>query len=422
MTALIAVLPDESADSAWLAALAGAGHALLERATCDTMVRRAAVLSPQQIVIQAPPVMQTLLDALGGWDGEPPCPISAFGGPLQPDRHQQLVALGVHAWWPQDTMDAPRLCELLALADAHWQREQVLRGELSQLRGRFDERKWVDRAKGLLMSARAMGEDEAFGLLRTAAMHANLRLGEVSRSVVEAAQWAESVNRAGQLRMLSQRVVRLAAQALAGTDARRSRAAREQAVDRVRQNLTHLAALELDAGCALALGAARSAWLALEAVVEMRMTTEALARADECAETLLAAAETLTQALETAAARRALRIVNICGRQRMRVQRLAKDALLASMEVRGAARERLPVTMAEFEAALLELERAPLSTPDIRKALAEAHGEWRHLVSGAGNAGSAGGRAVLARSSDALADIFDRLTDSYERSLQVIMS
>ena len=97
------------------------------------------------------------------------------------------------------------------------------------------------------MSARGIGEDEAFGLLRGAAMHANLRLGEVSRSVVEAAQWAEAINRAGQLRMLSQRLVRLAAQALAGIDARRGRALRaSQAAQRVRDNLAHLAALELD--------------------------------------------------------------------------------------------------------------------------------------------------------------------------------
>ena len=47
-------------------------------------------------------------------------------------------------------------------------------------------------------------------------MHANLRLGEVSRSVVEAAQWAQALKRAGQLRMLSQRNVRLAKQSLAG--------------------------------------------------------------------------------------------------------------------------------------------------------------------------------------------------------------
>ena len=423
MIHLLAVLTSESADEPWLDALADAGCTLLGRATCDTMVRQVAALAPQQVVIQAPPAMQALLDALRAWDGQPPCAVSLIGGPsLQPALHQQLVALGVHAWWPQDAIGPPRLPELLALAAARWRREQALRGELAQLRERFDERKWVDRAKGLLMSARGMGEDEAFGLLRGAAMHANLRLGEVSRSVVEAAQWAEAVNRAGQLRMLSQRMVRLAAQGLAGIDARRGRGAREQVALRARDNLAHLAALALDSGSAQALDAASNAWLELESIVATRLSPAVLAQADARAEIVLAAAEVLTQALEAAGARRALRIVNICGRQRMRVQRLAKDALLASLLSDGAARERLAGTMAEFEAALLELERAPLSTPEIRDALAAARSEWLRLVSGAGNAGSVEGRAVLARCSDALADVFDRLTACYEHSLQVIMS
>jgi AmiR/NasT family two-component response regulator len=419
---LLAVLSSESAGEPWLGALATAGGALLGCATCETMVRQVAALAPQQVVILAPPAIETLLDALQAWNGQPPCPISLIGGPWQPVLHEQLVALGVHAWMPQDGIDVQGLAALLARAGARWRREQALRGELAQLRERFDERKWVDRAKGLLMSARGMDEDEAFGLLRGAAMHANLRLGEVSRSVVEAAQWAEAVNRAGQLRMLSQHIVRLAAQGLAGIDARRGRAAREQAALRARDNLAHLAALELDSAGAEALDAASNAWRALEAIVETRISPAVLAQADARAETLLVAAEALTQALEAAGARRALRIVNICGRQRMRVQRLAKDALLASLLADGAARERLAGTMAEFEAALRELEDAPLSTPEIRTALADARSEWLRLVSGAGNAGSAEGRAVLARSSDALADVFDRLTASYEHSLQVIMS
>jgi hypothetical protein len=107
------------------------------------------------------------------------------------------------------------------------------------LRTRMDERKWVDRAKGLLMSARGIGEDEAFGLLRGAAMHANLRLGEVSRSVIEAAQWADAINRAGQLRMLSQRLVRgWRRKLLAGIDVQRRSRVLRSAVDRARASRT----------------------------------------------------------------------------------------------------------------------------------------------------------------------------------------
>ena len=74
--------------------------------------------------------------------------------------------------------------------------------------------------------------------------------------------------------------------------------------------------------------------------------------------------------------------------------------------------------------ALLELEGAPLSSPEIRAALAGARDEWLRLVRGvrAAPTGPKAAPTCVARSSEVLADVFDRLTASYEHSLQVIMS
>ncbi|SEU08780.1 Two-component response regulator, AmiR/NasT family, consists of REC and RNA-binding antiterminator (ANTAR) domains [Variovorax sp. OV084] len=423
---LLVVLPDEPAGlvlpEALARALSGAGLDVLGCVDCGSFARQVEALAPRQALICLPLPTPALLDALRTWAGLPPCALSLVSAPLSGAQHEELVALGVHAWMQADAIDAESLAALAARAQSRWQREATLRTELESLRTRMDERKWVDRAKGLLMSARGIGEDEAFGLLRGAAMHANLRLGEVSRSVIEAAQWADAINRAGQLRMLSQRLVRVAAQLLGSIDAQRARVLRTQSAERVQQNLDHLAALGLGAVGAQALGDAQAAWSGLATALTARPTAAGLADIDQRAEVLLCAAEALTEALETSGARRALRIVNICGRQRMRAQRLAKDALLAAALKEKAANARLVPTMAEFEAALLELEHAPLSTTEIRAALASARDEWLRLVGGVRTLDSADGRATLVRSSDALVDTFERLTASYEHSLQVIMS
>ncbi len=316
------------------------------------------------------------------------------------------------------------------LARQYQERSLALAGELAQLHTQLDERKWVDRAKGLLMSARGMAEDEAFRLLRGAAMHANLRMGEVSRSVIESAQWADAINRAGQLRMLSQRLVKLAAQRLLGVDARRARTLQHQASRRAQDNLDHLAHLaplqkSLQANPAVllnALAAATQAWATLKEALEARQTAAALLGTDAQAEALLQAAETLTDALETHGARRALHIINLCGRQRMRSQRLAKEALLATLPGQEARALRLGSLLDDFEAALLELERAPLSTPDTRTMLAQARDEWLRLLRGLRSAEGDEGRAALAGSADALLDLFDQLTNAYEHSLQVLMA
>ncbi|MBO9652305.1 MAG: type IV pili methyl-accepting chemotaxis transducer N-terminal domain-containing protein [Variovorax sp.] len=425
VNSLLVVLTSESAalpDVLRTAMGDGVDFSAIARATPRTMLSQAAALGASEIVAYMPEAVQDLLDALEEGGGVLPCALSLASEPLARDCHEKLAAFGVNAWIPIESLDAQSLDAVRSRARARWARESALRTELDALRTRFDERKWIDRAKGLLMAARGIGEDEAFGLLRGAAMHANLRLGEVSRSVVEASRWADAINRAGQLRMLSQRLVRLSAQALAGIDAKRARVLRTQSTERVQDNFVHLAALELHEASANALTETRAAWNALEVVLGMRISPQVLADIDARADVLLLAAEALTGVLEASGARRALRIVNICGRQRMRAQRLAKDALLASTLSSSASRERLAPTMSEFESALLELEQAPLSSPDIRTALASARDEWLRLVRGVREIDTAEGRAALVRSSDALVENFDQLTASYEHSLQVLMS
>jgi len=419
---LVLSAPDAEAPEALSQVLAGADAAAIGCTTCDTMVQEAALLAPQLVLIHRPASIADLQAALKAWAGAPPHPVVVVSEPLLPQAHEALVELGVQAWSCAETLDAESLRAVLARAQARWQREAALRDTLARSLAHLDERKWVDRAKGLLMSARGIGEDAAFGMLRGAAMHANLRVGELSRSVVEAAQWAEAINRAGQLRMLSQRLVRLAAQALADVDARRSRSVRAQSVERVKDNLDHLAALPLEPTPMQALATVRAAWDAMDAALSSRLSAASLAAIDASGEELLVAAEALTDVLESSAGRRALRIVNLCGRQRMRAQRLAKDALLAAMLPGGAWSARLAPTMDTFEASLLELERAPLSSPEIREALHGARDEWLRLVRGVRQADRAEGRADLVRASEVLADTFDRLTASYEHSLQVIMS
>ncbi|HSV61544.1 MAG TPA: ANTAR domain-containing protein [Variovorax sp.] len=427
MSPILLVLSSEDSASPCHAAvqhaLASGEVALVGQATCSMMVQAAAEHAPQHVLLCVRGFTAEVRDALRAWEGAPPCAVSLLCAPLGALEQAELVELGVHAWVPlNDELTPPDLLALLAQAQARWRREAGLRTELADLRTRLDERKWIDRAKGLLMSARGIGEDEAFGLLRGAAMHANLRLGEVSRSVLEAAQWAEAINRAGQLRMLSQRLTLLAAQALAEVDARRSRVLRKEAGARVQGNLDYLGALSLGQAAAQAFAQVRTAWQALDAALAQRLVPEVLAQIDQRAESLLTAAEAMTTALEASGERRALRIVNLCGRQRMRAQRLAKDALLASILVQREAQARLLPTMKEFEAALLELEQAPLSSSEIRAGLANARDEWLRLVGGVRNADSPEGRLALVRASEALVQSFDALTAAYEHSLQVIMS
>ena len=144
---------------------------------------------------------------------------------------------------------------------------------------------------------------------------------------------------------------------------------------------------------------------------------------DALAAALLDAAERLTEALQEAAGRRALHIVNQCGRQRMRVQRLAKECLLdAAHPELEALPTRHDKALDAFEAALAELEEAPLSTPEIRTSLAQVRDHWLRLLGGLRSVETEDGRRALVQASEAILERLDTLTAAYEHSLQVIMA
>ncbi|TYP79718.1 ANTAR domain-containing response regulator [Paenibacillus methanolicus] len=60
--------------------------------------------------------------------------------------------------------------------------------EREQLLTRLEERKWIERAKGLLSSMRSISEAEAYDMLRKQAMNERRRIGDVAASVVNAYQ------------------------------------------------------------------------------------------------------------------------------------------------------------------------------------------------------------------------------------------
>jgi hypothetical protein len=349
-----------------------------------------------------------------------PCALLVFADQSKREHTEQAVQLGVPAWVVGRYRSA-QLIDFVRLARARWHRDTELRVQLDDARRQLDERKWVERAKGVLMSAQAIDEEEAYRLLRNAAMQRQSRLGEVSRTVIDASNWAEAVNRAGQLRMLSQRLVRVFAQRLAKVGVRRAAELQGESLQRARENIARLQVLVPEALRHPALTEVVQAWETLQGTIEGRLHTPAVVQADAAAEVLLQAAERLTRALEVAGGRRVLRVVNLSGRQRMLAQRVAKEAIVSLATARPPAPEPMNAAVAAFEDALGEMERAPLSSALIRASLAAARDEWGRMMRSVGAFDEAAERNACAAASDALVQVFDRLTEHYQRSIEALM-
>jgi hypothetical protein len=76
---------------------------------------------------------------------------------------------------------------ILAMVQEQSRRLQAMSDELDEARASLNERKVVERAKGLLMAHRQMNEDDAYKALRQMAMNQNRRLADVAAAVLSLA-------------------------------------------------------------------------------------------------------------------------------------------------------------------------------------------------------------------------------------------
>jgi response regulator NasT len=62
-----------------------------------------------------------------------------------------------------------------------------LQRELADAKSALEERKIIERAKGILMKMRGLSEEQAFALLRQTAMNEKKKISDIAQSVVTAA-------------------------------------------------------------------------------------------------------------------------------------------------------------------------------------------------------------------------------------------
>ena len=99
---------------------------------------------------------------------------------------EAAIEAGISAY-VVDGLRADRLQPVMTAAIARFNMVRRIRDELTETKRALEERKLIDRAKGLLMKARGLSEDDAYGLLRKTAMDQGLKISDVARALVTSA-------------------------------------------------------------------------------------------------------------------------------------------------------------------------------------------------------------------------------------------
>lgn len=166
------------------AALALAGHRVA--AVLPSSLRLAEevqTLAPDVILIETDTPSRDTLEHLSIMGRDMPRPVVVFAQDDDGDIIRRAVKAGVSAY-VVDGLEAGRLKAVIQVAQAHFEELQSVRKELEKASRKLSERSTVDRAKGLLMKARGLSEEDAYAALRKLAMDRSRSLAAVAKDVI----------------------------------------------------------------------------------------------------------------------------------------------------------------------------------------------------------------------------------------------
>jgi len=114
-------------------------------------------------------------------------PIAMFVDQSDTASIQASVDAGVSAYIV-DGLKKERVKNILDLCISRFNAFSRLQDELDRTKTALEERKVIDRAKGILMKAKNLTEEEAYTLLRKTAMNEKKKIVEIAQSVITAAE------------------------------------------------------------------------------------------------------------------------------------------------------------------------------------------------------------------------------------------
>ncbi|MCK9395763.1 MAG: ANTAR domain-containing protein [Methylobacter sp.] len=114
-------------------------------------------------------------------------PIVIFAADDTSDTINQIVKAGVGAY-VVNGLEPNRISSIINIAVARFKEQQRIKNELEKTKSRLEDRKLVDRAKGILIKTRGFTEDDAYHTLRKLAMDRNIAIGEMAKNVIAMAE------------------------------------------------------------------------------------------------------------------------------------------------------------------------------------------------------------------------------------------
>ena len=153
----------------------------------QSLLSRIYALDPDVIVIDLENPSRDILEQMFQVSRAVRRPVAMFVDQSDTASIQASVDAGVSAYIV-DGLKKERLKPILDLCISRFNAFSKLQDELDRAKSALEDRKVIDRAKGILMKLKGLTEEEAYVLLRSTAMREKKKIGEVAQSILTASE------------------------------------------------------------------------------------------------------------------------------------------------------------------------------------------------------------------------------------------
>jgi response regulator NasT len=157
------------------------------------VARRIAEINPDVIVIDLGDPNRDMLESMFQLSRVVQRPVAMFVNRSDVSSIEAAVEAGVSAY-VVDGLKQERVKPILDMAVSRFNAYSRLNRELAEVKSELENRKLIDRAKGILMKSRGLSEEAAYALMRKAAMNQNRKIAEIAQSLITAADLLEPGN------------------------------------------------------------------------------------------------------------------------------------------------------------------------------------------------------------------------------------
>lgn len=153
----------------------------------SNLASRIALLQPDVLLIDLGNPDRDTLEGLYRVTREVRRPIAVFVDHSDRAMIEQAIEAGVSTY-VVDGLRKERVRPIVEMAISRFNAFEKLRRERDDALSALEDRKVIEKAKGLLMKQRGLSEEQAYHAMRKAAMRENRKLAEIARVLITAFQ------------------------------------------------------------------------------------------------------------------------------------------------------------------------------------------------------------------------------------------